>query len=82
MSGHEVLSFVKNDPELRHIPVLIFSSSNSPNDISRAYECHANCYVRKPQTLDELYRITEAIDQFWFHVASLPARPSAQAAAH
>ncbi len=81
LSGHEVLSYVKNDPELRQIPVVIFSSSNSPDDISRAYESHANCYVRKPQTLDDLYRITEAIDQFWFHVASLPARPPVQFAA-
>lgn len=73
MNGHDVLAEVKRSPDLRLIPVLVFSSSIAPSDVERAYASHANCYLQKPQSLDGFYRVMAAIETFWLGVASLPA---------
>lgn len=71
-NGREVLEEIKSDPELRRIPVMILSTSNSDADLQRAYDLHANCYITKPVNLDEFMNVIRSIEQFWFSVASLP----------
>lgn len=72
VNGHQVLEAIKQDPCLKAIPVMMFSSSDAVEDVSRAYEKNANCYVKKPKNLDEFLRVMAAIESFWFEIVSLP----------
>lgn len=74
MDGREVLTQLKADPDLKHIPVVILTTSDSEEDVLRSYELHANCYVTKPVDLKQFLSIVKAIDDFWFSVVKLPAR--------
>ena len=70
--GCEVLREIKSDPDLRMIPVIIFSQSTSGADVSACYIAKANAYVSKPTDLDSNIRIIEAIERFWLQNAQLP----------
>jgi CheY-like chemotaxis protein len=70
--GREVLEEIKSDPALRHIPVVILTSSQAEQDIARAYDLHANCYISKPVDLDQFIRVVRSIEEFWFTVVKLP----------
>jgi len=72
-SGHEVLQGVKEDAELRTIPVVIVSSTGAREEVLRAYRLSANCYVRKPVDLDTTLQTIRDIFNFWFDRATLPA---------
>jgi len=72
--GLAVLASIKAGPELRRIPVIIFSSSRLDKDIARSYELGANCYVNKPGNLNEFFSMMRSIEQFWFGLVSLPPR--------
>ena len=71
--GHEVVSEIKADPDLRQLPVVVLTTSSSDRDILRAYDEHANAYVRKPVNFDQLVQILHAIDVFWFDIVTLPS---------
>lgn len=71
-NGHEVLRELKQDPSLRSIPVIIFSTSSSPSDIEDCYANHANSYLVKPVDFDGLGDIVRALDAFWVRQAELP----------
>jgi len=73
ISGHEVLQKLKTSLALRSVPIVVFSSSEAPEDIRSAYDGYANCYVRKPMRLDEFFNVILAIERFWFRVVKLPA---------
>jgi CheY-like chemotaxis protein len=73
MDGREVLEAVKQDPSLRHIPVVVLTSSAAEQDIVRAYELHANCYVSKPVDLDQFIHVVKSIEDFWFSIVKLPS---------
>lgn len=70
--GREVLAEVKQDPALRHIPVVVLSTSDAMRDVSRAYELHANCYLQKPASAKEYERTVRGIESFWLSLAKLP----------
>jgi CheY-like chemotaxis protein len=72
-SGREVLAEVKQDPELRRIPVVIMTTSSDEKDILQAYNCHANCYVTKPVDLDQFLGVVKSIEHFWLTIVRLPA---------
>jgi CheY-like chemotaxis protein len=72
--GLGVLSAMKANPELRRIPVVIFSTSQLSKDIVRSYELGANCYVSKPGSLSKYFSVMRSIEQFWFGSVSLPPR--------
>jgi two-component system, chemotaxis family, response regulator Rcp1 len=57
---------------LRNIPVVVLTGSQAEQDIVRAYELHADCYVTKPVVLDQFVKIVQSIEQFWFTVVRLP----------
>lgn len=73
-SGHEVLAEIRADKHLRQTPVIIFTSSAAEQDICKAYELHANCYVTKPQGFAELTEVLEQIERFWLSTVTLPGR--------
>ena len=70
--GRTVLAEVKAEPSLRNIPIVILTSSQAEQDIVRAYDLHANCYVTKPVDFDQFISIVRSIEQFWFTVVKLP----------
>ena len=72
--GREVLKEIKEDPDLKHIPVVILTTSSSEKDIVRTYHLGANCYITKPVGLDQFISVVSAIDNFWFTVVKLPGR--------
>lgn len=71
--GDQVLAEIKQDASLRQIPVFILSTSTRIDDISQAYDLHANCYIPKPAELEELMQMGRQIESFWLSTAVLPA---------
>jgi CheY-like chemotaxis protein len=71
-SGHDVLHDVKEDPELKAIPIIVLSSSGSAQDVQKAYNLHANCYLTKPTELDEFFELVRVLEVFWMEFARLP----------
>ena len=71
-SGHEVLSVIKDHPRTRTVPVIVLSSSGLTEDIQKAYGAHANCYIQKPQNIDDFFHVCSLLEAFWFEVARLP----------
>jgi CheY-like chemotaxis protein len=72
INGIEVLQFIKEDINLRHIPVIMLSTSCADKDIMSSYEHHANCYITKPLNVENLFNVISQIQSFWFSVAKLP----------
>jgi CheY-like chemotaxis protein len=70
--GHELLATLRSDPRWAPLPVVVFSSSDSPADIRRAYQGMANCYVTKPGQLDQFLDAVGRIERFWLRTARLP----------
>jgi CheY-like chemotaxis protein len=68
-----VLTEIKQDPDLRRIPVVIMTASDDQKDINDAYNEHANCYVTKPVDLDQFLGVVRRIEDFWLTVVKLPA---------
>jgi CheY-like chemotaxis protein len=73
INGSEVLAHIKQDPELKRIPVVIMTSSKQEQDVLKAYNLHANCFVIKPVDVDEFLGAVRSIEQFWLTVVKLPA---------
>ncbi len=72
--GRETLREIKNNEHLRPIPVIVLTTSNSQDDISKLYHLGVNSYIVKPFTFDGLINIVKCIDDFWFKTARLPFR--------
>ncbi len=72
-SGFEVLQFVKLDKLLKRIPVIVLSSSQNPQDIAKAYDLHANCYVTKPANFEAFIDVVKALEYFWIQIANFPS---------
>jgi CheY-like chemotaxis protein len=73
-NGREVLREIKDDPELRRIPVVILTTSEAEEDVLASYLLHANAYVRKPVDFDQFVAAVRAIDDFFITVVRLPSR--------
>jgi CheY-like chemotaxis protein len=70
--GREVLAEIKADERLKHIPVVILTTSRAEQDILKSYDLHANCYVTKPVDLDQFIAVVRSIEDFWLTVVALP----------
>jgi chemotaxis family two-component system response regulator Rcp1 len=70
--GREVLAEMKNDEELRRIPVVILTTSRAEADVIRTYELHANCYIVKPVDLSQFINVVRSIEDFWLKLVRLP----------
>ncbi|MEE8571158.1 MAG: response regulator, partial [Candidatus Bathyarchaeia archaeon] len=71
-NGREVLKEIKEDSDLKRIPVVVLTVSNAEQDILKTYNLHANCYITKPVGLDEFITIVKSIEDFWLTVVKLP----------
>lgn len=72
INGHDVLSRIKSDPSTSQIPVIVLTSSRAESDVRRAYQAHANAYLKKPSNLDGLISAARHIKNFWMETATLP----------
>lgn len=72
--GREVLTEIKADPELKNIPVVVFTTSNSEEDILKSYSLHANCFIQKPMGWSQFLETVRSIESFWLNTAKLPPR--------
>ncbi len=70
--GREVLAELKEDPDLKRIPVIVLTTSQAEADIMRSYELHANCYIVKPVDFDQFIEVVRGIEQFWCTLVKLP----------
>lgn len=71
-NGHEVLMEVKNNNLLKHIPIIILTTSSSEMDILKSYQEHANCYLIKPIEVSDFLKVIEKIEDFWLSIVRLP----------
>jgi two-component system response regulator len=71
-NGREVLEEIKQDAQLKTIPVVILTTSKAEVDVSRAYSLHANCYITKPVDFIQFTRIVRTMEEFWLTIVTLP----------
>jgi chemotaxis family two-component system response regulator Rcp1 len=70
--GREVLAEIKADVDLKRIPVVILTASVADEDILKSYDLHANCYISKPDDLDQFIAVVRSIEDFWLTIVKLP----------
>ncbi|NWF60821.1 MAG: response regulator [Fischerella sp.] len=70
--GREALKEIKNDPELRQIPVVVLTTSKAEEDIYRTYDLGANSFIIKPMTFAALVEVMRTIGKYWFEIVELP----------
>jgi len=70
--GRKVLAEIKTDDTLKHIPVIILTTSEDEQDVLESYNLHANCYIVKPLDLDRFITVIQAIEDFWLRIVALP----------
>ena len=71
--GRQVLAEIKGSEELKRIPVVVLTTSQSEQDLSDAYGLHANCYITKPVDFNDFRTVVQSIQGFWFQTVRLPA---------
>jgi two-component system response regulator len=74
IDGREVLSNLKADENLKRIPVVILTTSQAEEDILKAYNLNANCYITKPVDFDQFLKVVRVIEEFWLTIVKLPSR--------
>jgi CheY-like chemotaxis protein len=70
--GREALKEIKSDPRLRHIPVVVLTTSKAEEDIYRTYDLGVNSFITKPVTFDSLVDLMKGLGKYWFEIVSLP----------
>ena len=76
--GREVLAEIKQDPDLKHIPIIIMTISQSEEDILKSYNLHANCFITKPIDFNQFIKVVKSIEDFWFSIVKLPPKSLTQ----
>jgi len=71
-NGHEVLTEIKSDDDLKRIPVVMLTISKAEEDIIKSYNLYANCFITKPVDLDQFLTVVKSIEDFWLTVVKLP----------
>jgi CheY-like chemotaxis protein len=74
MDGREVLNKIKSNDDLKRIPVVVLTSSKDEEDILKAYNLHANCFITKPMDLGQFVKVVHTIEEFWFTIVKLPPK--------
>lgn len=72
VDGKQVLSYIKNTATLKHIPVIMLTTSSSQLDINEAYNSHANCYLTKPVNLENFFALVTSLQKHWLNIVKLP----------
>lgn len=72
MDGREALQHIKEDPELRRIPVVVLTTSKAEEDIYRSYDLGVNSFIIKPVTFESLVNIMRVLERYWFEIVEIP----------
>lgn len=72
IDGREVLAHIKNEPNLKRIPVIVLTTSDAQADILKMYDNHANCYITKPVDFSQFINVVRSIEDFWLTIVQLP----------
>lgn len=72
MNGHEVLQYIKRHVDLKHIPVIMLTTSSTEKDINMSYQNHANCYITKPVDAADFMNAISKVEDFWINIVQLP----------
>lgn len=75
-NGHEVLEFIKSNADLKHIPVIMLTTSSSEEDVMKAYAHHVNCFITKPVDAPRFLEAINRIEDFWLSIVHLPQKSS------
>jgi CheY-like chemotaxis protein len=75
-SGHQALKEIKEDPDLRRIPVVIWTTSSQEQDISLSYHLGGNSFITKPASFGALVETMRVLERYWFDVVALPGENS------
>ncbi|HRK40509.1 MAG TPA: response regulator [Candidatus Saccharibacteria bacterium] len=70
--GREALREIKSDPDLRDIPVVVFTTSKAEEDIYKSYQLGVNSFITKPVTFENLIAVMKALGKYWFEIVELP----------
>lgn len=70
--GRELLAEIKENTNLKRIPIVILTTSNNESDILKTYDLHANCYITKPVDFEQFYTVIKSIEEFWMTIVKLP----------
>lgn len=73
-NGHEVLKYIKENEKLKHIPVIMLTTSSSEKDINQAYKNYVNCYITKPVEVNDFLAVVATIENFWICIVKLPTK--------
>lgn len=73
-NGHEVLQYIKGNEFLKHIPIIMLTTSSSEKDINLCYNNFANCFITKPIDVNEFLKVVATIENFWMSVVKLPTK--------
>ena len=73
-NGHEVLEYIKEQDNLKQIPVIMLTTSSSEKDILLSYKNHANCFITKPVDVDNFLKVIYSIENFWITIVTLSAK--------
>ena len=74
VNGHEVLKHIKTSDSLKHIPVIMLTTSSDQNDINKSYQNHSNCYITKPVEANKFIEVISTIENFWISIVQLPSK--------
>jgi two-component system, chemotaxis family, response regulator Rcp1 len=72
LDGREILAEIKDEDNLRRIPVIVLTSSSAESDVYKSYDLNANCFISKPVDLDSFINVLKSIENFWFTIVKLP----------
>ena len=75
LDGREVLTLIKADEPLKTIPVLVLTMSDAPADVRNSYQAQANCYLKKPLSLEEFQDLILSVNRFWLTNVKLMRQP-------
>lgn len=75
MDGRAVLKEIRNDPQLHAMPVVVLTTSQAEEDITRSYNLYANCYISKPVDFSQFMKVIQSIESYWLTVVTLPPNP-------
>lgn len=78
--GREALREIKSDPSLRHIPIVVLTTSKTEEDIYRSYDLGVNSFITKPVTFDGLVNVMKTLGRYWFEIVELPRSAASSAA--
>ena len=71
--GFEVLEEIQAEENLKRIPVVVLTTSDADEDVLKAYDLNANCYINKPVDFQQFLKVINAIENFWFTIVKLPS---------